>query len=70
MKVDFWPIWYISHMTRRRGAPMTTTFEDFVADVERTSSPLERAELEAARKRFSLGARLLQHRLAAGMTPD
>ena len=47
---------------------MTTKFTQFVEGIERTSSPEERAALAAARRRFSIGARLLQRRLAAGLT--
>lgn len=47
---------------------MTTKFQEFVEEVERTSTVDDRAELDAARRRFSIGSRLLQHRLAAGVT--
>ena len=47
---------------------MTTKFEDFVRDIEQTSSDEERRELDAARARFKLGMRLQQQRLAAGLT--
>jgi ribosome-binding protein aMBF1 (putative translation factor) len=46
----------------------TTSFEDFVHEIEDRSTPEQRRELDAARTRFSLGARLLQQRLAAGLT--
>jgi ribosome-binding protein aMBF1 (putative translation factor) len=46
----------------------TTNFDDFVREVEGRSTPEERRELDAARTRFSIGARLLQQRLAAGLT--
>jgi ribosome-binding protein aMBF1 (putative translation factor) len=48
--------------------PRTTNFEDFVREVEGRSTPEERRELDAARARFTIGARLLQQRLAAGLT--
>jgi len=47
---------------------MTTRFEDFVREVEDASTPEERRELDAARARFKIGARILQQRLAAGLT--
>jgi ribosome-binding protein aMBF1 (putative translation factor) len=46
----------------------TTNFKDFVREVEGRSTPEERRELDAARARFKIGARLLQQRLAAGLT--
>jgi ribosome-binding protein aMBF1 (putative translation factor) len=47
---------------------MSTNFKDLVKDVERSSTPEERKELDAARQRFSIGARLLHRRMAAGLT--
>jgi transcriptional regulator with XRE-family HTH domain len=47
---------------------MSTQFDDFVRGVEGQSTPEERGELDAARARFKIGARVLQHRLAAGLT--
>ncbi|MFI4992453.1 MAG: helix-turn-helix domain-containing protein [Solirubrobacterales bacterium] len=47
---------------------MTTKFDDFVREVEDNSTGEERRELEAARARFKIGARLQQQRLAAGLT--
>lgn len=47
---------------------MTTEFHDFVREVEEGSTPEERRELEAARARFKIGARVLQQRLSAGFT--
>lgn len=47
---------------------MTTKFDDFVHEVEVRSTPEERRELDAARARFKIGARVLQERLAAGLT--
>lgn len=47
---------------------MSTNFEDFVKDVELDSTSDERRELDAARRRFSIGARLLERRMAAGLT--
>jgi XRE family transcriptional regulator, regulator of sulfur utilization len=55
-------------MTRHEETPMSTRFEDFVREIEHASSDEERRELEAARARFRLGARLQQQRLAAGLT--
>ena len=51
-----------------RGRHASTKFTDYVADVERQATPEELGELEAARTRFKLGARLLQQRLSAGLT--
>jgi ribosome-binding protein aMBF1 (putative translation factor) len=51
-----------------REKPMTTKFHDFVREVEDQSTPEERRELDAARSRFRIGARLLQERLSAGFT--
>jgi ribosome-binding protein aMBF1 (putative translation factor) len=47
---------------------MTTKFDDFVREVEDNSTGEERRELEAARARFKIGARLQRRRLAAGLT--
>lgn len=47
---------------------MTTKFDDFVREVENGSTDEERRELDAARARFRIGARVLQQRLAAGLT--
>jgi ribosome-binding protein aMBF1 (putative translation factor) len=47
---------------------MTTKFDDFVREVEDRSTAEERRELDAARARFKLGSRVLQQRLAAGLT--
>jgi ribosome-binding protein aMBF1 (putative translation factor) len=47
---------------------MTTKFDDFVRDVEAGSTDRERRELDAARARFKIGARLLQQRQAAGLS--
>lgn len=47
---------------------MTTKFSDFVREVEGQSTTDERRQLAAARARFRLGARVLQQRLAAGLT--
>ncbi len=48
--------------------PTSTKFEDFVREVEERATPVERHDLEAARARFKIGARILQTRLAAGLT--
>ena len=45
---------------------MTTDFRDFVDELER--NPEERAALDEARKRFSIGSLLLERRMAAGFT--
>jgi len=47
---------------------MSTKFNDFVEEVERGADPEERRLLEDARRRFGIGAKLLDRRLAAGMT--
>jgi ribosome-binding protein aMBF1 (putative translation factor) len=47
---------------------MTTNFDDFVRELEGRSTAEERRELDAARVRFKIGARVLQQRLAAGLT--
>jgi ribosome-binding protein aMBF1 (putative translation factor) len=47
---------------------MSTSFDDFVREIERQSTPEERRELDGARARFKIGARVLQQRLAAGLT--
>jgi ribosome-binding protein aMBF1 (putative translation factor) len=47
---------------------MTTNFKDFVKDVESTATPEERRLLEESRRRYGIGAKLLDRRLAAGMT--
>ena len=47
---------------------MTTKFDDYVREVEDGSTNDERRELDAARARFKIGVRLLQLRLAAGMS--
>jgi len=55
-------------MARRKETRMTTKFDDFVREVEDASTDEERHELDAARARFKIGARLLQQRLAAGLS--
>lgn len=47
---------------------MSSEFENLVKDVERSSSPEELKELDAARQRFTIGARLLHRRMSAGYT--
>jgi DNA-binding XRE family transcriptional regulator len=47
---------------------MSTDFHDFVRDVEREGTAQERSDLEAARQRFSIGLKLLERRMSAGMT--
>ncbi len=55
-------------MTAAKETRMTTKFDDFVREVEDGSTDEERRELDAARARFRIGARVLQQRLAAGLT--
>jgi ribosome-binding protein aMBF1 (putative translation factor) len=55
-------------MTRYEETHMTAKFDDFVREVEDQSTEEERRELNAARARFKIGARLQQQRLAAGLT--
>jgi ribosome-binding protein aMBF1 (putative translation factor) len=55
-------------MARRRETRMTTKFDDFVREVEDGSTDEQRRELDAARARFRIGARLLQQRQAAGLS--
>jgi ribosome-binding protein aMBF1 (putative translation factor) len=47
---------------------ITTKFDDFVREVEDGSTDQEHRELDAARARFKIGARLLKQRLAAGLS--
>jgi ribosome-binding protein aMBF1 (putative translation factor) len=47
---------------------MSTKFKDFVEEVERNADAEERRKLDAARRRFGIGAKLLERRMAAGMT--
>lgn len=47
---------------------MNTSFKDFVRDVEGTATPDERQLLDDSRRRFGIGAKLLDRRLAAGLT--
>ncbi len=47
---------------------MTTKFDDFVREVEDGSTDAQRRDLNAARARFKIGARVQQQRLAAGLT--
>jgi DNA-binding XRE family transcriptional regulator len=49
-------------------SPTNTSFKGYVADVERNNTPDAQRALDDSRRRFSLGARLLARRLAAGMT--
>jgi ribosome-binding protein aMBF1 (putative translation factor) len=55
-------------MPTRKKARMTTKFDDYVREVEDNSIGEERRELDAARARFKIGARLLQQRQAAGLS--
>jgi ribosome-binding protein aMBF1 (putative translation factor) len=48
--------------------PTSASFEDYVREVEERATPEERRELDNARARFKLGSRILQHRLASGLT--
>jgi ribosome-binding protein aMBF1 (putative translation factor) len=45
-----------------------TNFKDFVDEIERTADDDERRLLEESRRQFGIGAKLLDRRLAAGMT--
>ncbi len=45
-----------------------TKFDDFVTEVERDATPEERELLEQSRRRFGIGAKLLDRRLAAGLS--
>ena len=49
-------------------SPPSTSFKSYVEDVERNNTPAEQHALEDSRRRFSIGSRLLDRRLAAGMT--
>jgi len=49
---------------------MTTKFDDFVHEVEDESTAKERRELDAARARFRIGARLLKRRRAVGLSQE
>jgi ribosome-binding protein aMBF1 (putative translation factor) len=49
---------------------MTTKFDDYVREVEDASTDEERRELDAARARFRIGARLLKRRQAAGLSQE
>ena len=55
-------------MPRHDETHMMTKFDDFVREVEDASTDEERHELDAARARFKIGARLLQQRQAAGLS--
>ncbi len=47
---------------------MSTDFKDFVKHVESTATLEERSLLDENRRRFGIGAKLLDRRLGAGMT--
>lgn len=47
---------------------MGNNFQEFVGEVEAQASPEELRELETARTQFRIGSRLLQQRVAAGLT--
>jgi XRE family transcriptional regulator, regulator of sulfur utilization len=47
---------------------MSTSFRKYVEEVERDATPDERRMLDESRHRFTIGARLLDRRLAAGMS--
>jgi DNA-binding XRE family transcriptional regulator len=55
-------------MASRKETSMTTKFDDYVREVEDGSTDEQRRELDTARARFKIGARLLQLRLAAGLS--
>lgn len=46
----------------------STNFRDFVNEVEESATPEERRLLDESRRRFGIGAKLLDRRLAAGMS--
>ena len=50
------------------GKSMSTNFEDFVEEVERDATDEERRLLDENRRKFGIGAKLLDRRLAAGLT--
>lgn len=45
-----------------------SSFDKLVDEVERTSTPEERAQLDDARARFEVGGQLLERRMASGFT--
>ncbi len=47
---------------------MSRDFADFVREIEQTSTPGERRELDVARLRVRLGTRVMHERLTAGLT--
>ncbi|HEV3000722.1 MAG TPA: helix-turn-helix transcriptional regulator [Solirubrobacteraceae bacterium] len=47
---------------------MSTNFRDFVEEVERNADPEERRLLEESRRRFGIGSKLLERRMAVGMS--
>jgi len=47
---------------------MSTGFRDFVREVEESSTPEERQLLDESRRRFGIGAKLLDRRLRSGLT--
>jgi len=49
---------------------MTTKFDDYVREIEDSATEQERRELDAARARFKIGARLLKRRQAAGLSQE
>lgn len=55
-------------MASRKKTSMKTKFDDYVHEVEDNSTEEESRELNAARARFRIGARLLQQRQAAGLS--
>ncbi len=59
---------YIQSSTNHEDHPADTAFEDFVDEVERNADSDERHLLEENRRRFGIGAKLLERRMAAGMT--
>jgi ribosome-binding protein aMBF1 (putative translation factor) len=55
-------------MTDSRKQAMSTKFKDFVDEVERNANDDERRLLDESRRRFGIGAKLLERRMAAGMS--
>jgi DNA-binding XRE family transcriptional regulator len=49
-------------------SPTGTSFKGYVEEVERNNTPEDQRVLEDSRRRFTIGSRLLERRLAAGMT--
>lgn len=59
---------YNTSMAAKEEHDMSTDFQEFVREVEEKATPEERRLLDESRRRFGIGAKLLDRRLAAGMT--